>query len=63
MSPGSRETTSLEKYKTNFRRGAFRQAKVDTVTCDGDACVAQVFVTYDHPEDEGHHHPCASSRG
>ena len=56
MSPGSSETTSLEKYKTNFRRGAFREARWTAVTCDGDACVARIYVTYDHPKDEGHHH-------
>ena len=53
MSPGSRETTSLEKYKLNFRRGAFREGKVETVTCDGDACLAKVMVTYDHPKMKG----------
>src|SRR6187551_1675098 len=26
LSPGSRETTPLEKFKKNFRRGAFREA-------------------------------------
>src|ERR1051325_1347338 len=49
MSQGSRDTTSLDKFKVNFRRGAFRQAKVDAVTCDGDACKVRLFVTYDHP--------------
>jgi len=53
MSPGSRETTSLESYKLNFRRGAFREGKVETVTCDGDACLAKVMVTYDHPKMKG----------
>ena len=53
LSPGSRETTSIEKFKRNFRRGAFRQARVDTVTCDGDACVARMYVTYDHPKMKG----------
>jgi hypothetical protein len=53
LSPGSRETTPLEKFKKNFRRGAFREARVDTVTCDGDACVARMYVTYDHPKMKG----------
>ena len=53
LSPGSRETTPLDKYKRNFRRGAFREARVDTVTCDGDACVARMYVTYDHPKMKG----------
>ena len=53
MSQGSRDTTSLEKFKASFRRGAFRDAKVDNITCDGDACLAKVFVTYDHPKMKG----------
>jgi len=53
LSPGSRETTPLEKFKKNFRRNAFRAARVDTVTCDGDACVAKLYVTYDHPKMKG----------
>jgi hypothetical protein len=53
LSPGSRETTSLDKFRKNFRRGAFREARVDTVTCDGDACVAKMYVTYDHPKMKG----------
>ena len=61
LSPGSRETTSLEKFKNNFRRGAFREARVDTVTCDGDACVARMYVTYDHPKMKGITTPVAES--
>jgi len=53
MSQGSRDTTTLEKFKVNFRRGAFRDAKVDSVTCDADACLARVIVTYDHPKMKG----------
>jgi hypothetical protein len=53
LSPGSRQTTSPEGFKKNFRRGAFRAARVDNVTCDGDACVARLYVTYDHPRMKG----------
>jgi hypothetical protein len=53
MSPGSRDATSLEKYKANTRRGAFREGRIDTVTCDGDACQVRVYVTYDHPKMKG----------
>jgi hypothetical protein len=53
MSAGSRVATSLDKFKANFRRGAFRAARVDSVTCDGDACLAKVLVTYDHPRMKG----------
>src|SRR5260221_362367 len=38
MSPASRQVTSLEKYKSNTRRDAFRDAKVDSVACESDAC-------------------------
>ena len=53
LSPGSRETTSLDKFQKNFRRGAFREARVENVSCDGDACIARMYVTYDHPKMKG----------
>ncbi|MFO1316079.1 MAG: hypothetical protein U1F58_10775 [Burkholderiales bacterium] len=53
LSPGSRDTTSLEKFKANTRRGAYREGRVDRVTCDGDACIVVVYVTYDHPRMKG----------
>ena len=53
MSPGSRDATSLDKYKANTRRGAFREGRIDSVSCDGDACQVKVFVTYDHPKMKG----------
>lgn len=53
MSPGSRSTTSLDKFKSTSRRGQYRAGRVDTVTCDGDACEARVYVTYDHPKMKG----------
>ena len=31
FSPGSRAVTSLDKFKTNTRRGAFRSARIDKV--------------------------------
>jgi hypothetical protein len=48
MSPGSRSVTSLEKYKANTRRGAFRAAKIESVTCEVDVCMVKLLVTYDH---------------
>jgi hypothetical protein len=45
--------TSLEKYKANTRRDAFRAATVDSVACEGDACMVKLFVTYDHPRMKG----------
>ena len=53
MSPASRQVTSLDKYKANTRRGAFREAKIDSVACEADACTVRLFVTYDHPRMKG----------
>jgi hypothetical protein len=53
MSPGSRQVTSLDKYKLNTRRGSYRQAKIDSVTCEADACLVKALVTYDHPRMKG----------
>jgi len=53
MSPGSRAVTSLEKYKANTRRGAFRAVRIESVSCEGDACTVQLFLTYDHPRMKG----------
>jgi hypothetical protein len=48
MSSGSRSTMSLDVYKRNFRRGAFREAKIESINCDADACKVRLLVTYDH---------------
>ena len=53
MSPGSRAVTTLEKYKSTTRRGAFREVVVDTVVCDGDACKVRLMLTYDHRQMKG----------
>src|SRR4030095_3039031 len=53
MSPASREVTSLEKYKANTRRNWFREAKIDSVACEADACMVKLYVTYDHPRMKG----------
>lgn len=53
MSPGSRSVTSLEKYKANTRRGSFRAAKIESVTCEADVCTVKLQVTYDHPRMKG----------
>ncbi len=53
LSPASKELISLEKFKANTRRGAFREGKVDNVTCEDDACQVKVMVTYDHPKMKG----------
>lgn len=53
LSPASREATSLEKYKATARRREFREGKVESVTCEADACRVRVLVTYDHPRMKG----------
>lgn len=53
MSPGSRETTTLDRYKLNTRRNAFREIKINSVTCDGDACTVKLMLTYDHQKMRG----------
>ena len=53
LSPGSRQLTSLDKFKANTRRGAFREGKIENVTCEADACMVKVLVTYDHPKMKG----------
>jgi hypothetical protein len=53
LSPASRATTSLDKFKATARRRDYREGKVDSVTCEGDACRARVLVTYDHPRMKG----------
>jgi hypothetical protein len=53
MSPGSREATSLDRFKANTRRNAFRAIKIETVSCEGDACLVRLQLTYDHPKMKG----------
>lgn len=53
MSPGSRQTTSVESYKLNIRHNAFRAIDMESVTCDGDACTVKLKLTYDHPRMKG----------
>lgn len=53
FSPGSRELITLEKFKASTRRGAFREGKVESVTCEDEACQVKVMVTYDHPKMKG----------
>ena len=48
MSPGSRNAVPLDIFKRNVRRGAFREAKIETVSCDDRGCQVRLLVTYDH---------------
>lgn len=53
MSPGSREVTTLDRYKLNTRRNAFREINIQKVVCDGDACTVSLLLTYDHQKMKG----------
>ena len=53
LSPGSRQVTTLDNFKAKTRRGAFREAKVESVTCEGDVCKARVLLIYDHRQMKG----------
>ena len=61
LSPGSKEAVTLTKFKANFRRGAFREARIENVACDGDACVVRLLVTYDHSKMKGITTPISES--
>lgn len=48
FSPGSRQVLSPEAYADTIRRGFWKAATVDTVTCSSpDACEAQVAIEYE----------------
>lgn len=53
FSPGTKQLISLDKFKSSTRRGAFREAKVESVVCEDEACQAKILVTYDHPKMKG----------
>jgi hypothetical protein len=48
LSPASRKVTSLDKFKSSLRRGAFRAAEIKTVVCDVEVCKVGLMLTYDH---------------
>ena len=48
LSPASREIMSLESYKRQARGSGYREAKVETVECDGAVCKVRLMVMYDH---------------
>lgn len=53
MTEASRELVSLERFKGRFGAVAYRSAKVQGVSCDADACKADVIVGYDHRRIKG----------
>ena len=48
LSPASRETLSFEQYQTVTRKTGFRDAKIESIDCDADACKVKLWITYDH---------------
>jgi hypothetical protein len=53
LSPGSKETITLLRFKSNIRKDAFRSIDIQSVTCDGDVCQVKLQLTYDHPKMKG----------
>ena len=48
LSPASRETLSFEQYQKVTRKTGFREAKIESIDCDADACKVKLWITYDH---------------
>ena len=48
LSPASRETLSFEQYQKVTRKNGLRDAKIESIDCDADACKVKLWVTYDH---------------
>jgi hypothetical protein len=48
LSPASRETLSFEQYQKVTRKNGFREATIDAIDCDADACKVKLWITYDH---------------
>jgi len=48
LSPASRETLSFEQYQKATRRTGLREAKIESIDCDADACKVKLWITYDH---------------
>jgi hypothetical protein len=53
LSPASRETVTLEYFKSHTRRDSFRKAEIKSVECGADTCNVKLWITYDHPRMQG----------
>lgn len=53
LSPASKAVTSLAAYKAQARGKGFRQAKIEKVDCESEACQVTLLVVYDHPKMKG----------
>jgi hypothetical protein len=48
LSPASRASTTFEQYQKVTRKNGLRDAKIESIDCDVQACKVKVWVTYDH---------------
>lgn len=48
LSPGTREITSLEAYRSAVRTGFWKQARVASAKCAADTCEVSVEVEYEY---------------
>jgi hypothetical protein len=48
LSPGTRQTVSLDRYKGRIKPGLWRKAEVKGVECKDSACIVQLVITYDY---------------
>ena len=53
LSPASKATMPLDLYKAKHKVGIYRTVKVDSVNCEGDACTANLSLTYDYKRFKG----------
>lgn len=53
LSPASRQLVSKEQVAAPVRRFKYREAAVQKVTCEAEACKVAVLLTYDHPKMPG----------
>jgi len=53
LSPASRATLPLDRYKGNHKVGMYRSVKVDDVSCEGEACTVKLSLTYDYKRYKG----------
>jgi len=53
LSPASRETTSLDRYKRLRQNAIYRSIAIDDITCDTEACTVKLRLTYDHKAMKG----------
>ena len=53
LSPASKATTPLDVYRAKHKLGMYREAKVDSVKCEADACTVEIRLTYDYKRFKG----------